>query len=165
MFIKLLTNLFDNSKQLNMGFFSDILLGKQVTVLDKILGELKTRIKNENPSDSYTWTSENLIAGQGKVTVFILEGNYLGPDKNQLKSIYRILENIEEILKTVDMKIKGTNLNFNLEWRNEFHLAAITPVAFQNNKFEVTFEPLNEESVEYVSFVWENDKITEIEAK
>ena len=31
-----------------MGFFGDILLGKQVTVLDKILGELKTRIKKEN---------------------------------------------------------------------------------------------------------------------
>jgi hypothetical protein len=161
----LCASLFDTSKQLFMGFFSDILLGKQVTVLDKILGELKTRIKNENPSANYTWTSEHLISGQRKKTVFILEGNYLGPDKNQLKSVYRIIDNLQEIMKTVDQKIKGTDLNFNREWSNEFHLAAITPIARQDNRFEVTFEPLNEDSVEYVSFVWENEKITEIVAK
>ena len=148
-----------------MGFFNDILFGKQVIVLDQILGELKTRIKNENPSDNYTWTSENWIDGQRKKTVFILEGNYLGPDKNHLKSIYRIIENLQEIMETVDQKIKGSDLNFNREWNNEFYLAAITPIARQDNQFEVTFEPLNEDSIEYVSFTWENDKITEIEAK
>lgn len=148
-----------------MGFFSDILLGKQVSVLDKILGELKTRIKNENPTVNYTWTSENLISGQPKKTVFILEGNCLGPDKNQLKSFYRIIDNLYEIIKTADQKIKVTNLKFNREWSSEFYLAAITPIARQDNQFEVTFEPLNEDSVEYVSFTWENDKIFEIESK
>lgn len=148
-----------------MGFFGDILLGKQVTVLDKILGELKTRIKKENPSTNYTWTSENLISGQRKKTVFILEGNYLGPDKIQLKSVYRIIDNLQEIMKTVDRKIKLTNLNYYSEWSKEFYLAAITPIAWQDNHFEVTFEPLNEDSVRYVSFVWGNDKITEIEVK
>ena len=148
-----------------MGFFNDILFGKQVTVLDKILGELKTRIKNENPSANYTWTSENLITGQRKKTVFILEGNYHGPDKNQLKAVYRIIDNLQEIRKTVDQKIRGTDFNFNRDWSNEFHLAAIIPLSRQDNQFEVIFEPLNEGSVEYVSFVRENDKITEIAAK
>jgi hypothetical protein len=158
-------NLLDNSKQLNTGFLSDFLLGKQVTVLDKVLGELKTRIKKKNPSVNYTWVSQNLIVGQGKKTVFILEGNYLGPDKNQLKSVYRILENLQEIVKTVDQKLKGTNWTFKSEWSSEFYLASVTPFARQHNQFEVTFEPVNEESDEYVSFVWEKDRITEIEAK
>ena len=148
-----------------MSFFNDILFGKQVIVLDQILGELKTRIKNENPQTNYTWTSKNLIVRQRKKTFFILEGNYLGPDKNQLKCIYRIIDNLPEIIKTVDQKIKITDLKFNREWNNEFYLAAITPIARQDNQFEVTFEPLNEDSIEYVSFTWENDKITEIEAK
>jgi hypothetical protein len=68
-------------------------------------------------------------------------------------------------MKTVDRKIKLTNLNYYSEWSKEFYLAAITPIAWQDNHFEVTFEPLNEDSVRYVSFVWGNDKITEIEVK
>lgn len=148
-----------------MSFFSDIFLGKQVTVYDKILGEFKTRIKNENPSSNYIWTSENLVSDQRKKTVIILDGNYIGPDKNQLKSVYRIIDNLQEIVKMVDQKIKGTDLNYNRDLSSEFLLAAITPVPRKDNQFEVTFEPLNEESVEYVSFVWENDKITEIVAQ
>lgn len=148
-----------------MGFLSDILLGKQVVVLDKVLGELKTRMRKEDQSANYTWTSESLIAGQRKKTLFILEGNYLGPDNNQLKSVYQIISSLQEIVKTVDQNIKATNLNYNREWSNEFYLAAITPITRRDNQFEVTFESLDEDSVEYISFIWENDKIFEIEAE
>lgn len=106
-----------------------------------------------------------MVSDQRKKTVIILDGNYIGPDKNQLKSVYRIIDNLQEIVKMVDQKIKGTDLNYNRDWSSEFHLAAITPVPRKDYQFEVTFEPLNEESVEYVSFVWENDKITEIVAQ
>lgn len=146
----------------------EFLFGKEIVFSDKIIGELKARIKNRNPSINYTWTGEHQFSKQKKKTVFILEGNVNGPYKEQLKSVHRIIEDLDNITNNVNAEIrinKRPNERFNNNWIKEFYLAAITPIEIRENNFEVTFEPINDEDISYVSFTWTKDRITEIELK
>jgi len=142
--------------------------GKQVVFTDKLIGILKTRVKNENPSINYTWIGENLLNGQKRKTVFILEGNSQEPYKNQLKSVYRIVQDLENITRQINFELKSskyTNPRFKHDWLKDFYLAAITPNDVRENRFEVSIEPINENDTGYVSFLWANGRISEIEAK
>lgn len=62
-----------------MGLISEFFFGRLTKIQDKKIGELKTKIKSDNSSINYTWTGEHKLDGQAKPTVFILEGNNLGP--------------------------------------------------------------------------------------
>ncbi len=137
----------------------DLLFGKNVEISDPKLGLLKTKVKNTNPSIGYVWTGETQLAGQTQETVIIMEGNAEGPFKEQLEAIHMIVDSIGEIVKQVvsealkESKYKAT----------DFYLSAIMPVEIANNSFEVNFEPINDNNNSFISFVWQNHKISEFE--
>ncbi len=146
----------------------EFFFGKQIVFSDKLIGNLETRIKIDNPTINYTWVGETQLTGQKRKTVFILEGNSQGPYKNQLKSVQRIVQNIENITKEIDLELKAAKsvkLRFKHNWVKDFYLAAITPNDTRENKFEVNFEPIDENDSGYVLFLWANDRISEIESK
>ena len=144
------------------------MFGKEKKFTDNKIGILKSRIKNENPSINHTWTGESLLPDQKKKTVFILEGNFRGPYKNQLESVHRIIEGLNSIIQKIQIEInnnKPVKTQLSKDWIKGFYLAAITPMEIRETKFEVTFEPLNDKDTGYIGLIWENGKITEIEVK
>lgn len=147
-----------------MGVLRDFFFGKMVRIKDPILGDLETRVKGDNITKVYTWTSEHLIPGQLEKTVFILEGNLTGPYKSQLQAVYRIIYNLQDLIQTVDLKIKNTKPTYNQYWSTQYYLAAITPVDVEKSQFEVCFDSLAPGEGNSVSFFWENDVISEISA-
>lgn len=155
-----------------MGLISEFLFGRKIKIQDSKIGELTTRIKGDNPSKNYTWTGEHQLIGQGKPTVFILEGNNSGPYGDQLNGVHRIVDSLDEIIAKVDKELKG-QLNikqrFKDDWAKDFYLAAITPynpnVKGEGKQFEINFEPISENDTDYIGLLWNNDNLTEIEAK
>ncbi|MFN7117328.1 MAG: hypothetical protein ACK4TA_11050 [Saprospiraceae bacterium] len=147
-------------------FIKQFLFGKEVRFYDPILGELKTRVKKANTTVSYTWTGEYILPGQKKKTFFIVEGNYLAPDKVQLNSLYYIIENLDEIIAKVDTELKAkpsVKSRFKQQWSDAFYLAAILPYAADGgNAFELSFEPLAEEDTDYVGLIWQNGILIDI---
>jgi hypothetical protein len=151
---------------------SEFLFGRLIKISDDKLGELTTRVKNNNPSINCTWTGEHKLNGQGKPTVFILEGNNIGPYADQLKSVYRIIDTLDDITAQVDKELKGrlnTKPRYKGRWTNEFYLAAIVPynpnVKCLGNQFEIQFEPIEEDDTDYIGLIWNNGRLTEIEGK
>jgi len=146
----------------------EFFFGKKVIFSDKLIGNLETRIKNQNVSINCTWTCENLLESQKRKTVFILEGNRNGPYKNQLKSVHRIIQNLENITRQIYLsshKSKPTKDKLKSVWVKDFYLAAITPNDIRENSFELNFEPINKNDNGYISFIWTNDRISNIELK
>lgn len=155
-----------------MGLISEFLFGRQIKIQDNKIGELTAKVNGDNPSINYTWTGEHNLTGQRKPTVFILEGNNVGPYRDQLKGVHRIVDTLDNIIAQVDKELKG-RLNikqrFKGDWTKEFYLAAITPydpdVKGEGKQFEINFEPIREDDTDYVGLLWNNDRLTEIEAK
>lgn len=155
-----------------MGLISDFLFGRQIKIQDNKIGELTTKVKGDNPSINCTWTGEHKLAGQKKPTAFILEGNNMGPYGDQLKGVHRIVDTLDSIIAQVDKELKG-RLNikqrFKDDWSKDFYLAAITPydpdVKGEGKQFEINFEPIKENDTDYVRLLWDNGRLTEIEAK
>jgi hypothetical protein len=152
-----------------MGLIRDYLFGRQIKFQDSKLGELTTKIKTENPSINYTWAGTIKLSGQRKETYFILEGNSTGPYKSQLGSVHRIIDSLDNIIVTIDKELKGRqNIKprFMKEWTKDYHLGMVTPydpyVKGIERKFELNFEPLDEDDLEYVNLVWDNDRLVEI---
>jgi hypothetical protein len=150
----------------------EFLFGRLIKINDDKLGELTTKVKSDNPSINYTWTGEHKLKGQRKPTVFILEGNSFGPHGDQLKSVYRIIDTLDDITTQVDKELKGrinTKPRYKGRWTNEFYLAAIVPynrnVRGLGNQFEIQFEPIEVDDTDYVGLIWNNDRLTEIEGK
>jgi hypothetical protein len=155
-----------------MGLISEFIFGRQIKIQDDKLGELTAKVKSDNPSINYTWTGEHKLAGQIKPTVFILEGNNLGPYGEQLKAVHRIVDTLDNIIAQVDKELKGRpniKQRFKGNWTKEFYLAAVTPydpdVKGEGKQFEINFEPIKEDDTNYVGLLWNNDRLTEIEAK
>ena len=155
-----------------MGLISNFLFGREIKIQDNKIGVLTTKIKSDNPSINYTWTGEPKLAGQKKPTVFILEGNSLGPYKDQLKGVHRIVDTLDNIIYQIDKELKGRQKikqRFMNDWTKDFYLAAITPydpgVKGEGKQFEINFEPLDEDDTDYVGLLWNNDELKEIEAE
>jgi hypothetical protein len=151
-----------------MGLF-DFLFGRQVKFQDSIIGELTTKVKKDNPSINYTWTGSTKLTGQLKETFFILEGNNHGPYKDQLNSVHRIVDTLNDIIASVDREIKGmqnVKPRYMRDWTKEYHLAMVSPydpnVKGVGKKFEVNFEPLDEKDLDYIGLIWDNGKLIEI---
>ncbi len=154
-----------------MSFLKDMLFGKKVSFIDTKIGELTARVKNDNSSINYTWSGEYMLSGQKKPTVFILEGNAEGPYKQQLASVYRIVDTLDSIILWVDSQLKQKE-NFKpifKDWKDTFYLAAITPYNPDTidirNMFEITFEPVIEKEIHYLGLTWVNDRFSEFVAK
>ena len=155
-----------------MGLISEFFFGRLTKIQDEKIGELKTKVKSDNPSINYTWTGEHKLDGQAKPTVFILEGNNIGPYGEQLKSVHRIVDTIGDIIARVDKELKerlNIKQRFKNDWTKEFYVAAIVPydpdVKGVGIQFEINFEPIKEDDTDYVGLIWNNDRLTEIEAK
>ncbi|MBB6610268.1 hypothetical protein H7F15_04390 [Pontibacter sp. Tf4] len=148
--------------------FLKLLFGKSIKIEDKKIGELKTRIKRDNPSINYTWTSAKLVASQKKETCFIIEGNSVGPHKQQLNAIYFIVDNLENLVCDVMTKLPEKSAYKDVlqgEWKEELYLSAIYPTDIWHPRFELTFEQLDDKALGYISVMWENGNITEIEVE
>ncbi|MTI29520.1 hypothetical protein [Xanthovirga aplysinae] len=150
-----------------MEIIKKILFGKKINFQDPKIGTLTTRIKSNNPSIEYTWTGEYLIDDQKKETVIILEGNLNGPHKAQLNSAYRIVDELDSIIERVDNELKENASNYKKikNWKEEFYFAAVTPYDQRENKFELNFEPIDSNNNRYVSLIWSNGQINEVEGK
>ncbi|WP_345167893.1 hypothetical protein [Nibribacter koreensis] len=143
-----------------------LLFGKSTKIQDEKIGELKTRIKRDNPSINYTWTSVKVVANQKKETCFIIEGNSVGPHKQQLNAVYSIVDNLENLVRDVMSKLPDKSVYKNVlrgEWKEELYLSAIYPTDIWHPRFEITFEQLDEKASSYISVTWENGNITEVE--
>ena len=140
----------------------EFLFGKKREIYDERIGKLTTRVKNENPSINYTWSSEHQLFGQAKPTVFIMEGNVNGPAKNQLNSIYNIIDTLDEIIEHIIQATKTT-----IKIKENFYLTAVLSSNYETKRnekeFEINFEPINEDSKQYISLMWNNGNLTEIE--
>ena len=144
----------------------DFLFGKEFVFSDSVLGDLKTRTKKELSSASCTWTSETQLPSQGGKTVFILEGDGIMPFKRQISSVHQIVAGLGAIVLEITTSLKKSNsLDRNLNWKNEFHLAAVTPISVADNSFEVIFEPNDASSLNYVWCNWTANGISNIEFK
>ena len=148
------------------------LFGLEVKIQDPIIGELTAIIRGDNPSINYTWTGEHKLEGQIKPTVFILEGNKDGPYREQLKSIHRIVDTLDNVIDQLDSNLKQQQkikIQYKEEWMSDFYLAAIVPynpdIKGVGQRFEINFEPVEEDRTDYISLIWDNDRLTEIEAK
>ena len=150
-----------------MGILERLLFGKKITILDERIGTLSSRIKSKDPSIECTWISEHLIPDQQQKTVFILEGNINGPYNSQLKSVYRIIEELKHIIENVDNELRKTSTKYEKlkNWKGEFYLAALTPNEVSRNEFEVSFEPFDDDDTRYVSLLWRDGNLSEIEGK
>lgn len=150
-----------------MELIKKLLFGKKTFIEDPILGTLETRIKSDNPSFEQTWTSEHLIPNQKSKTVFILEGNVKGPTKGQLDAAHRIIDELGTIVKLLNKEVqKSPELKSKLDnWIEEFYLAAVTPWEERTNKFELCFEPVNQDDTRYLGCFWQNGTISEVEGK
>ena len=155
-----------------MGLISDFLFGRHITIENERIGRLKARVKGDNPSINCTWTSEHQLAGQARPTVFILEGNNKGPHKEQLDSIYKIIDTLNDIVVQVDKRLKTKSdikERYRRDWTKEFFLSAI--YAYDpftkgiERQFEVNFEPITGEDTDYITMIWDKGRLTEIEAK
>lgn len=122
-----------------MGKIKDFLLGRKVTISDKKLGNLSTRIRN-NPYKNYVWTSLHKLEGQKKESVFLLEGNMESPEKRQLDCVYEIVDSLDKIICQVDKTIKqqsNTKQEYNSNWSKEFYLDTVTLLRHRKNFFTV----------------------------
>jgi hypothetical protein len=144
----------------------DFLFGREVVFYDSVIGNLKTRTKKEISSANCTWTSETQLFGQGGKTVFILEGNGISPFNGQISSVHQIVTGLGAIVSEITTSLKKSNsLDRNLNWKNEFHLAAVTPISVADNSFEVVFEPNDASGLNYVWCNWTANGISNIEFK
>ena len=155
-----------------MGLISDFLFGRKISIQDSKIGELKTRVRGNNPSINYTWTGEYKLQGQKKPTIFILEGNNVEPYRSHLKGLHNIIDTLDNIVEQVDKELKGrpnVKQRFKENWVKDFYLAAITPYNPNTNEdgeqFELNFEPIIEDDTDYVGFLWNNGILAEVEAK
>lgn len=147
--------------------FLKLLFGKSTKIQNEKIGELKTRIKQDNPSINYTWTSAKVVASQKKETYFIIEGNSDGPHKQQLNAVYSIVDNLENLVCDVMNKLPDKSANKHVlrgEWKEKLYLSAIYPTDIWHPRFELTFEQLDEKGSSYISVMWENGNIIEIES-
>ena len=155
-----------------MGLITEFFFGRLTKIQDEKIGKLTAKIKSDNPSLNYTWTGEYKLDGQAKPTVFILEGNDVGPYGEQLKSVHRIVDTLDGIISRVDKELKerlNIKQRFKYDWTKEFYVAAIVPcdpdVKGAGIQFEISLEPIKEDDTDYVGLIWNNDRLTEIEAK
>ena len=146
----------------------NILFGKKKIISDKKIGDLKARIKNNNPSINYTWTSEFLLSGEENETVIMLEGNANGPYKNQLNAVYSIVDNLKKLREQIlidSKRLNLENLKYNSNRIKDFYFAAITPIDITENSFEVNLEPVSGDEDGYVLFKWKNNQVSDLEIK
>ncbi len=146
----------------------DLFFGKKKEIHDSLIGILKTRIKNENLNINYVWYGENHIKSQKRQTVFILEGNSLGPFSSQLSQVHKIINEIDEIYKKTEIGISGSLIGKNeliTNFRNNFYLASITPWKVDEGSFEINFEPIMDDESGYISFIWKNSEISDLNYK
>lgn len=149
-----------------MEILERLLFGKKITIKDERIGTLFSRIKSTDPSIECTWISEHLISKQQQ-TVFILEGNLNGPYYSQLKSVYRIIEELKLIIENVDNELRKNSSKYEKlnNWKHKFYLAALTPHDVSSNEFKINFEPFDDDDTRYVSLLWRNGNLSEIEGK
>lgn len=150
-----------------MEILKKLLFGEKITVKDERIGTLSSRIKSRNPSKEYSWISEHLLPEQQQKTVLILEGNFNGPYDSQFKSVYRIIEEFKLIIEDVDYELKKNSSKYEKikNWKSEFYLAALTPNDVNRNEFEINFEPFDKDDTRYVSLLWRNGNLSEIEGE
>ncbi|MDR0560716.1 MAG: hypothetical protein LBG92_11155 [Prevotellaceae bacterium] len=144
-----------------MGKIKDFLFGKKVIFVDSKVGNMEARVKRNNPHKRYTWTSEHLIAGQMKPTIFLLDGNYEKPYKNQLNAVHQILDSLDKIMPQIDKAVKNQP-DINQKYKEkDFYLSDIIPYEAETGvmKFEVIFEPVDGNKKDYISCLWENGKL------
>ena len=149
-----------------MEILERLLFGKKVTIKDERIGILFSRIKSTDPSIECTWISEHLNSDQQQ-TVFILEGNLNGPYYSQLKSVYRIIEELNLIIENVDNELKKNRSKYEKlnNWKDKFHLAALTRYDVSRNEFKIKFEPFDDDDTRHISLLWRNGNLSEIEGK
>lgn len=133
------------------------------------IGELSARVKKEHPSIVCTWSSSFKLPGQKQETTFIMEGNYLGPYKDQLKAVHKIVDTLDSVVAEVSQNLKDkvdVTSKLGIDWKNSFHLSAVMYCTINNNElgnsFEVSLDPIKEEG-DCVTWIWDDGKITEIE--
>jgi len=144
-----------------------LLFGKKITIKDERIGTLSSRINSINPSEECTWISEHLIPVQQQKTVFILEGNINGPYYSQLKTVYRIIEELKLIIENADNELSKNSSKYEKlkNWKDKFYLAALTPYDVSRNEFEINFKPYDNDDTRYISLLWRNGCLSEIESK
>lgn len=153
-----------------MGWLSDLFMGKEKKFNDEKLGLLSTRVKRNKLKTSYTWLGEKILANQLKPTFFILEGDYDGPYLSHIKSLHRIIDTLDIITEQIKLSevIHIIKQKYNDDWPNEFYLASIVPydpsTKGESKQFEINFDSTNKDETDYISLLWNNDTISEIEA-
>ena len=153
-----------------MELIKRILFGRKIKINDNRIGELSSRIKSDNLSVEYTWYGEYKLIGQNKVTAFYLNGNCLGPYSEQLRSVHRVVDTLNDIFLKIDVELKkrqDVKDRFKIDWRNDFYLAAIysdiQDSSLFSNRLELSFEALDDEDLNAIGLIWQNDKLIEIE--
>jgi len=152
-----------------MGLIKDFLFGRKIKIQDAKIGELSARVRKEHPSVACTWSSSFKLLGQKQETTFIMEGNYLGPNKDQLKAVHKIVDTLDNVVADVAKELKNNtaiHLKLGSDWKNSFHLSAVMHYTVNKNElsnsFEVSLDPIKEEG-DCITWIWDDGKITEIE--
>ena len=150
-----------------MGFIQDWIFGKEIKYNDNRIGELTARIRNKKKTNC-TWTGTYLIPGQKAETVIILEGDNKAPFPSQIKGIYALLDNIQDINRKLEEYWKSkpfVKQSYTADWLDKYYIEGIWPRKIEENSFEITYEQYDKEQSSYISLIWKNKEISEVEIK
>ncbi|WP_243345505.1 hypothetical protein [Parabacteroides sp. FAFU027] len=150
-----------------MGFIQDWIFGKEITYNDNRIGELTARIRNKKKTDC-VWTGTYLIPGQKAETVIILEGDSNTPFSSQIKGIYALLDNIQDINHKVEEYWRNQPIvkqSFTADWMDRYYIEGISPWEIEDNSFEISYEPYDKNDSSYIALIWKDQEIREVEIK
>lgn len=95
-----------------------------------------------------SWGFNKKIGPSKKETYIILEGNYNNVNQTQKLQLKAFLENFDaKYALDVDTLIESDTKFMEFKnWRNEYYIAFICPLAESNTNFEFNFESIDEEN-------------------
>ncbi|MCL5244276.1 hypothetical protein M4I21_00540 [Cellulophaga sp. 20_2_10] len=146
----------------------DFLLGKKKTITHPILGKLTSdRIRGKDKTKIYSWSTTVVLEPKAEKTSIFLEGNESGPFANHLNFASQLVENWKsEFISKLALELaKGDcgKIEKNLNWKEDFYLAAIYPMNGKSLDFEVSLESIDSSTSNVIGIFYKNDIITSIE--
>lgn len=149
-----------------MGLLNRI-LGEKKLIADDFFGKIESqRIRKEKEDKEYSWNTIYFLPNAPEETGIILEGSYRSPNKRQLNEIKLILSNYDDLFEKIYTEVYNLRLkqklfkNWDIEkWKNNYFLSAVFPLDGQKPHFELCFDPMNIESLPYISFNMVNNDI------
>lgn len=151
-----------------MGIIQDWIFGKEITYRDNRLGELTARIRNKKKEKGYVWTGTCLIPEQKTETVILLEGDKNAPFSGQLTGIYALLDNVQNINRKLDEYWKTepfVKQSYTADWLDKYYIEATICCEIEDNSFEISYDPYDKEDSSYISLIWKDNEISEVEIK